>query len=405
MIKQEKQLRKPRILWATPYCLLDTSSGAAISSREMLRQLVFNGYEVVVIGATVFDSEKGLSKLPSNWQSIIGNNKLIRVKDTPLVHNLLVTAQRMRSQLSVQEADTWYALYIQALDTFKPDLVWFYGGQPLELLISEAAKERGIPCAAYLANASYQGKRWCRDVDVIITNSQANADFYERQEGLKSIPVGVFVDPSTVIASRHTRKNILFINPSLEKGAGIVIQLAMMLEKNRPDIQFEVLESRGNWQILVEQVTNHYGEKREKLDNVMITSNTGDMRPIYSRARLLLAPSLWWESAGRIVVEAMLNAIPAIVTDRGGLPEMMGRGGIKVQLPEVYYEKPYTLYPNHELLRPLAEKIIQFYDDEVFYREYVSRARFTGERFHNLSSDTLKLMQAFEPFIQKRTGG
>ena len=45
--------RKPRILWASLFTLLDTSSGAAITVREMLRQLVFRGYEVAVVGATL----------------------------------------------------------------------------------------------------------------------------------------------------------------------------------------------------------------------------------------------------------------------------------------------------------------------------------------------------------------
>jgi hypothetical protein len=36
--------RKPRLLWANLYCLLDTSSGASMSVRQMLMQLVQAGY-------------------------------------------------------------------------------------------------------------------------------------------------------------------------------------------------------------------------------------------------------------------------------------------------------------------------------------------------------------------------
>ena len=32
--------RKPRLLWANAFCLLDTSSGASMSVRQMLLQLV-----------------------------------------------------------------------------------------------------------------------------------------------------------------------------------------------------------------------------------------------------------------------------------------------------------------------------------------------------------------------------
>ena len=400
----KKVLRKPRILWATPYCLLDTSSGASISAREMLRQLVSSGYEVSVIGATIFDSEKGLSKFPENWRSMIGKEESILVKDPPLEHHLFVTAHTSRFRMTAYEADQWYLLYIKTLDTFKPDLVWLYGGISLDLIISDEARQRGIPCAMYLANANYVGSRWYRDVDVIITNSKANADYYERKDGIKSLPVGIFIDPLTVRASYYTRENFLFINPSLEKGAAIVIQLAMLLEKKRPEITIEVIESRGNWKELVQQITSYYGDKRDQLDNVLVTGNTSDMRAVYGRARILIAPSLWWESAGRVVGEALLNGIPAIVTDCGGLPEMLGNGGVIISLPAVFYEKPYNKYPTPEMLEPLAEKIIHLYDDDALYAEYVVRAHSAGESLHNLGKDTQRLLNAFEPFIQQLSG-
>jgi len=383
---------------------LDTSSGASISAREMLRQLAFKGYDVAVVGATVFDSDKGISRFPENWDKAASEkNKIVQVVDSPLEHKLLVTKSSKRSEMTSLEEDRWYSLYVQTLDAFKPDLVFFYGGQTLDLLISDEARQRGIPSVAYLVNGNYSGKRWYRDVSLIITDSQATADFYERQEGIKPVPVGTFIEPGTVRAIEHTRKNLLFINPSLEKGAGIVIQLAMLLEKKRADIQFEVVESRGNWHSLLQQITSYNGASpREQLDNVLLTPNTNDMRPIYGRARLLLAPSLWWESGSRVLAEAMLNAVPAIVTDRGGSPEMIGNGGMKIQLPEACHEKPYTSLPKLALLQPLVDRIIQLYDDEVFYNDYVARARHVGETLHNMANSTQRLIQAFHPLIKNK---
>lgn len=54
------QKRKPRLLWANPSCLLDTSSGASMTVRQMLLQLAACGYEIQVLGATVFDNPKGM---------------------------------------------------------------------------------------------------------------------------------------------------------------------------------------------------------------------------------------------------------------------------------------------------------------------------------------------------------
>ncbi len=396
--------RKPRILWASLYSLLDTSSGAAIDAREMLRQLSFNGYDVAIAGATIFDSENGLSRLPEQWNTNLNPDKVCKVIDTPLCHQLVITKSTNRAVITSLELDQWYALYVHMLDTFKPDLVYCFGGMSFDLLVPDEARQRGIPTAFLLVNGSYQGTRWCRDVDLIITISKANAEYYRQKIGIDLTTVGIFIDPSVVQASQHTRRNLLFINPTLSKGAGVVIQLALLLEKIRPDITIEVVESRSNWPRLLNYVTTQLGSPRDHLENVLVTPHTNDMRPVYGRARVLLAPSLWWECAGRVAVEAMINGIPAIVTDRGGLPEMIGNAGVKIKLPEICHEKPFNKLLNSAFLEPLVKKIIQFYDDELLYSEYVARAKLVAERTHSLNSATERLISAFQPLTEKRAG-
>lgn len=402
--KPGKPSRKPRLLWANPFCLLDLSSGASMAINEMLIQLAKQGYEVMVVGATVFDAEKGITRLKEHWETIQqSDKKVINITDGPLTHRLVKTQSIARNQMTAEEEGTWYSLYLKALDEFKPDLVYYYGGQTLDLLIPDEAHARGIPCAAYLGNGNYQGTRWCRDVDLIITDSHATAQMYKEDQGFEPVPVGAFINPAPIVASRHERKHLLLVNPSLQKGAGIVIRMAMMLEKRRPDITFEVVESRGNWQVLVEKVTEQLGEKRTELDNVVITPNTNDMRPIYGRARVLLALSLGWESFGRVGAEAMMNGVPAIYSNLGGLPEAIGDGGLKINLPPACYEKPFTTIPKQELLEPLVQRIERFYDDEAFYQQFAARALNQGKQ-HRLETSTARLMKAFAPLIKQQAG-
>ena len=54
------------------------------------------------------------------------------------------------------------------------------------------------------------------------------------------------------------------------------------------------------------------------------------MRKVYRTAKLVLVPSQWRETWGRIVTEAHFNGIPVLASDRGGLPESVGPGGIVV---------------------------------------------------------------------------
>lgn len=403
MAKVEK--RKPRLLWANPFCMLDTSSGASMSVREMLHQLVQRGYEVKVVGATVFDSDEGVKRFGSHWQRLKEmKGKIVNVKDGPLVHQLVKTRSTKRAILKSDEADTFLVTYLRELHQFKPDVVWFYGGGSLDLLVPYEARIRGIPSAAYLCNGNYKATSWCKDVDVIITDTQATADMYSQGQGFFPVPVGKFINPSKFVADKNTRERILFVNPSYSKGAGIMALIAMILEKRRPDIVFEVVESRGSWSEVLRQVSKATGNPRTELSNVVVTPNTDDMKPIYGRARLLMAPSLWYESGARVIAESLLNGIPCVVTNKGGSPELMGDAGFLLELPDECYKIPFTKIPKPAVLEKLLDYIISIYDDQEMYSKYVERAYEVGNRLHAIDNSTNRLLETLKPLIDQRAG-
>lgn len=397
--------RKPRLLWANAYCLLDTSSGASKSAREMLLQLAKAGIDIQILGATNFDNERGTAGLFGMWDSIKDHaGKIVNIDDGLLRHALMVTASTNRAQMSAREESRWYSQYEKTLDSFKPDFVFYYGGHPLDLLASAEARYRRIPVGFYLVNGNYQGTRWCRDVNLILTDSQATAGFYRDRSGIEVTPVGAFIDSSQILAEQHTRKRLLFINPTPAKGSGIVAQIALMMEERRPDIEFEVVESRGSWAEIVRAVSASTGTPRDTLSNVIVTPHTADMRPLYGRARLLFAPSLWWDSFPRVLVEAMLNGIPALITDSGGMPEIVGDACVKLKLPEEYHKKPYNRIPTSEALQPLVERIEALYDDENLYADLVEKARKVGRDRHSIEVSTNRLINALTPWLSKCAG-
>ncbi|WP_197412492.1 glycosyltransferase [Novosphingobium sp. Fuku2-ISO-50] len=360
---------------------------------------------MTVIGATVFGDPKGNFRLKGQWSAIrLRQGQFVDVADGPLTHQLLVTGNTVRDAIATREEDQWHGHYNAILDTFKPDLVIFHGGRLVDMVIADEARVRGIPSAAYVANGNYGGSRWCRDVDLIFTESDATAQLYRDKARYRVTPVGTFVDPATVVASDQTRENLLLVNPSAEKGAGIVILLALALERRRPDIRFEVVQSRGNWQGLVKAVTTALGRPRDSLGNVIVTPNTDDMRPVYGRARLLLAPSLCWDSGPRVLAEAMLNGIPAIITDRGGLPEMVFDGGIVLKLPLQWHEAPYLAFPYPSRIERVVDAIIRLYDDEPHYQALARRARAAGRAVHDIEFNVQRLIRAFAPLLEQQAG-
>jgi len=52
------------------------------------------------------------------------------------------------------------------------------------------------------------------------------------------------------------------------------------------------------------------------------------MKDIYRDTRILLVPSQWEEAFGRVAAEAHFSGIPVVASNRGGLPESVGSGGL-----------------------------------------------------------------------------
>lgn len=52
------------------------------------------------------------------------------------------------------------------------------------------------------------------------------------------------------------------------------------------------------------------------------------MRRIYGKCKILLVPSLCEEAYGRVTSEAQISGIPVAASNRGGLPEAVGTGGV-----------------------------------------------------------------------------
>lgn len=96
---------------------------------------------------------------------------------------------------------------------------------------------------------------------------------------------------------------IIMIGDTRIKGVDIFIQLA----KRFPQQQFYIFGKNKSFQ--------------SPLKNLKHLGWSTDAAYPYSRARLVLVPSMWEEAFGRVAIEAQLLDIPVLVSNRGGLPE------------------------------------------------------------------------------------
>ena len=129
-----------------------------------------------------------------------------------------------------------------------------------------------------------------------------------------------------------------------------------------------VVEGRGTERTLVD-----CGLDLRAHGNVHLMMHMHDPRRFWGVTRLLVLPSLWWENQPLVAIEAMVNGIPVIGSDRGGIPETLGDAGIILGLPSRLTPTTREL-PTAREVEPWVKAIIGLWDDPTWYAEQGRRA-------------------------------
>lgn len=155
---------------------------------------------------------------------------------------------------------------------------------------------------------------------------------------------------------------VTMINPCALKGVSIFIGLAQAF----PQVGFAAVPTWGADQKLLEQL--------HALPNVTILQASDDIDDILSQTRILLAPSLWPETFGYVVPEAMLRGIPVLASNIGGLPE--AKLGVDYVLPVVAGEfgAEGFMSPPQDLV-PWTQALHDLLADEASYRRLSRQSR------------------------------
>jgi glycosyltransferase involved in cell wall biosynthesis len=128
------------------------------------------------------------------------------------------------------------------------------------------------------------------------------------------------IDLARYRAAWRSPRYITLVNPMAPKGLDVALQVARLL----PHRELLFVESypltRGARAALAAAV--------RPLRNVTLRRPTLDMGSVYARTRLLFVPSQVEDAAPRVVLEAQANGIPVVASRIGGIPEVLGDGGV-----------------------------------------------------------------------------
>ena len=379
--------RSPRILFSSYHSYFDPSSGSTISLRDLFQLLMARDWECRVFTGPQLDYEcqKPISELfdaaglpyqqrqfaVRDWRLLLYSTTLDRIPvtiyDTP--------GQPRHPQLSERQVQWHLALLERVLQRYQPDIMLTYGGQRLAIPAMSLAKKWGARVIFWLRNTAYHSRRLFREVADCLVPSRFSVHYYKSTIDLPCTAIPSPIDWARVYCPARTPQSLTFVNPTPEKGLYIFLGIVQSLARIRPSLPILVVESRGTIRTLEQAGLNW-----RSLPNLRVMANTPDPRQFLRQTRILLAPSLWLETFGRVTAEAMINGIPVLASRRGGLPEVVGQGGILLDISRKYQPDTRKI-PTEVELAPWIATILRLWDDHAFYEDACRRARNEAEKW------------------------
>jgi len=146
----------------------------------------------------------------------------------------------------------------------------------------------------------------------------------------------------------HDAEFCTMISPCPAKGLSLLLELAHVL----PAVKFAVVPTAWTSDVVLALL-------REALPNITVLDASPAVDDIYSRTRVLVAPSIWPEAFGLVVMEAELRGIPAVSTTHGGLVEAQMDPELAV---------PVSMFYDRSLNEIVYGKTMDEMEDEVAAR-------------------------------------
>ena len=289
-----------RVLFVSDYPHLpDIKGGLQTTTHDLCLALGVMGVEVAVLCGLTHPNEPA-KPLAGAAQQVFSDEALGYLcmrSSSPAAALPLAAAAWNATIVVVQSGTALASMVLASLDTGRPTAVYLHNVEVHQLggnLIAD-------PSLLYLANSAFTAARW------------------QALYGLQCHVIEPVVNASNYLIQAGGNK-ILFVNPAPIKGVELVFALAA----HCPDLPFLVVES---WH-LAQHWLAYCQHRARVLGNIEWLPPQDDMRQVYAQTRVLLMPSVWEETFGRTVIEAQLNGIPVLASDRGALRDTVGDGGL-----------------------------------------------------------------------------
>lgn len=310
-----------------------------------------------------------------------------------------------------------HQVFSDFLDHCKPDIIhvhnMHYFSEIHAKILAKLAEERGCPLFLTAHNV------WDDLLYLDLTHNIAWTHIIAVSHFIKKEMIGVGVNDDAITVIHHgvnqeqfkpmlppasiltkyprLKKRPVVFHParvSLVKGCDISVKAIRIVKRKYPDVLFvfagarNIIDWEGTQQGDIAYLVNII-KYFDLEDNVMIDIYPlEEMQDIYAASDVVIYPSSVGEPFGLVMLEAMAMAKPIIVTNVGGMPEVVHEGINGFVIPARDFET-------------LGYRIIQILDDDGLKRRLGNTGRQILESQYTKRKVAWQTISLYEKFLKK----
>lgn len=324
--------RPMRILLAHNSLYFPSHGGGDKSNRLLMDALAAKGHAVRVVARVEHFGDEAHQRLATQLDEraieFEAGEELIRFERAGVDVRTLTRSSHLRAYFAAQ------------IEEFDPDVIVTSTDDPAQLLF-DIARRAARARVVYLIRATIatpfgpdspivntEKTAMLRHADGVVGVSEYVAEYARKWGALPAIhvPISLMDAGPTEPLGRFENRFVTMVNPCAVKGIDIFLGLV----KAMPETQFAAVPTWGT--------TPEEFELLRALPNITLLPAVDDISEVLRQTRVVLVPSVWAEARSRMVMEAMLSAIPVMASDVGGLKEA------KLGVPYLISVTPVTEY-------------------------------------------------------------
>ena len=375
---------------------LPSLAGGTKANRYLLEGLARNGHECLAVTPALTRSPDGPNNQMAFMQELTTRGITFSATE-PHVFTYQYQGVHVEA-MNPLPPDISHDYVVRRIKKFQPD--WILVNEDKRRFMLEGAlhamPERvllliqtivQLPFGPLAVQASQKQTELMGQARAMIVISRFLQEYIHEHSKLKPrlMPLPVYGEGPYPKLGRFDEGYVTMINPCELKGLSIFVALS----KEHPDVEFAAVPTWGANEEIQSQL--------EALPNVRILKAADNIEEILAQTKVLLVPSLWPETFGYVVPEAMLRGIPVIASNVGGLPE--AKLGVDYVLPVVPAERHNNGYvsPSQDI-KPWSKALGELLSDSEAYDRYSRQSQEAALKFVSGLS-----LNSFEEFLTELT--